>query len=355
MRKLFRAVLASAVIAAALTGCGGSKEGTPAGTEAKKEAAAASGDAAQIKVATVGNEKHQSTIAATYFKDKIEELSGGQVKVTIYPNASLGSEREAAEGVKLGTLEMTIVTTDGTLPSWVSDVQLLSIPYLFENKEEAYYILDEVLQPEFEKLFEAQGFKHLGFSELGFRHFTNNVREVVKASDMEGLSIRVQEATVWFSLMDCLKARGTALPFNELYTALQQGTVDGQENPIVSIASSGFDEVQKYMVLDGHTYGAESVIMNLGFYDKQTDEVKGWIDEAVKYAIDEQRTAVDSMEAEYMEQIKNSGVKVSEPDIESFKEATKDFYKRDEIKELVNPELVELVMQKLDEHKNSGK
>lgn len=356
MKKLFRAVLASAVIAAVLTGCGGSKEGTPAGTEAKNEAAAAaSKDAVEIKVATVGNEKHQSTIAATYFKEKIEELSGGQVKVTIYPNASLGSEREAAEGVKLGTLEMTIVTTDGTLPSWVSDVQLLSIPYLFENKEEAYYILDEVLQPEFEKLFETQGFKHLGFAELGFRHFTNNVREVVKASDMEGLSIRVQEATVWFSLMDCLKARGTALPFNELYTALQQGTVDGQENPIVSIASSGFDEVQKYMVLDGHTYGAESVIMNLGFYDKQTDEVKGWIDEAVQYAIDEQRTAVDSMEAEYMEQIKNSGVKVSEPDIDSFKEATKDFYKRDEIKELVNPELVELVMQKLDEHKNSGK
>ena len=353
MRKLFRAVLASMAVAAALTGCGGKKSEAPADGGTKKEAAKAA-DAIEIKVATVGNEKHQSTIAATYFKEKIEELSGGQVKVTIYPNASLGSEREAAEGVKLGTLEMTIVTTDGTLPSWVSDVQLLSIPYLFENKQEAYYILDEVLEPEFEKLFEAQGFKHLGFAELGFRHFTNNVREVVKASDMEGLSIRVQEATVWFSLMDCLKAMGTALPFNELYTALQQGTVDGQENPIVSIASSGFNEVQKYMVLDGHTYGAESVIMNLDFYNKQSDEVKGWIDSAVQYAVEEQRAAVDSMEAEYMEQIKESGVKVSEPDIESFKEATRDFYLRDEIKELVNPELVELVMQKLEEYKNSG-
>lgn len=204
MRKLFRAVLVSMAVAAALTGCGGKKSEAPADGGTKKEAAKAA-DAIEIKVATVGNEKHQSTIAATYFKEKIEELSGGQVKVTIYPNAS-----------------------------------------------------------------------------------------------------------------------------------------------------SGFNEVQKYMVLDGHTYGAESVIMNLDFYNKQSDEVKGWIDSAVQYAVEEQRAAVDSMEAEYMEQIKESGVKVSEPDIESFKEATRDFYLRDEIKELVNPELVELVMQKLEEYKNSG-
>lgn len=248
VRTKFAATLFMTAFVAAMTvmtGCSKDKTSVPSGGEtiAQEEKAKSSGAVTEIKVATVGNEKHQSTIAATYFKEKIEKLSGGQVTVTIYPNASLGSERETAEGVKLGTLEMTIVTTDGTLPSWVSDVQLLSIPYLFENKEEAYYILDEVLQPEFEELFKSQGFKHLGFAELGFRHFTNNKREILKASDMEGLSIRVQEATVWFSLMDCLKATGTALPFNELYTALQQGTVDGQENPIVSIASSGFDEV----------------------------------------------------------------------------------------------------------------
>ncbi len=150
------------------------------------------------------------------------------------------------------------------------------------------------------------------------------------------------------------ESKGTALPFNELYTALQQGTVDGQENPIVPSLPPDLMKCRNTWFWTAITYGAESVIMNLDFTTKQSDEVKGWIDSAVQYAVEEQRAAVDSMEAEYMEQIKESGVKVSEPDIESFKEATRDFYLRDEIKELVNPELVELVMQKLEEYKNSG-
>lgn len=243
-----------------------------------------SGDKIKLKIATVGNESHQSTLAASVFKEKLEELAGNRFEITVYPNAQLGGEREMAEGVKIGSIEMAVVTTDGALPSFVPETQVLAIPYLFADKEEAYSVLDGYLQETLKPEFEEQGFKHLAFCELGFRHFTNNVKEITKAEDMKGLSIRVQESPIWFALADHLDFIATPISFNELYTALQQGTVDGQENPIASISSSAFDEVQKYMCLDGHTYAPESMIMNLDFYNRLTDEERAWIDEASVYA-----------------------------------------------------------------------
>lgn len=224
------------------------------------------------------------------------------------------------------------------------------MPYLFETKEEAYYVLDNFLQDEFAPLFEEQGIKHLAFCELGFRHFTTNGKEIKSAADLKGQSIRVQEATIWFALADALGFIATPIAFNELYTALQQGTVDGQENPIASIATSAFGEVQKYMCMDGHTYGAESIIMNLDLYNGMTPEQQAWVDEAAAYARDTQRAAVDAVEAEYLQQIKDGGTIVCEdPDIQSFKDATADMYKLPEVAELVDPSLTEAVMAKVAE------
>lgn len=359
MKKLVSTILAVTMMAS-LAACGGnsgsaaSTTAAAAGGAAQTTTAAAAPAAAAVtmKVATTGNEKHQSTIAAQAFKEKVEELSGGQISATVYPNSQLGSEREMAEGVKMGSIEMTIVTSDGALPSFVPETQVLSIPYLFSSKEEAYYVLDNYLQNELEPKFEAQGMKHLAFCELGFRHFTNNKKEITKASDMEGLSIRVQEAPIWFALADSLKFIATPIPFNELYTALQQGTVDGQENPIASISSSAFDEVQKYMVLDGHTYAAESMIMNLDFYNKLTDEQKGWVDEAAKYASETQRATVTANEEAMLKSIKDHGVVVCEdPDLASFQEATAELYKQDAVTALVKPELTEAVRKAVEEFK----
>lgn len=345
MKKLISAFLASAM-ALSLAACGGSSASSaaPAASGAASTAAAASGQTYKIKLGTTGNEDHQSTIAANFFKEKVEELTSGAITVDVYPNSQLGSEREMAEGVKLGTLEMTIVTTDGTLPSWVPETQVLSIPYLLTSKEVAYDVLDNTLQPYFEPLFEAQGFKHLAFCELGFRHFTTNKKEITCADDMKGQSIRVQEAPIWFALPDSLGAKGTPVAFNELYTALSQGMVDGQENPIASIASSKFYEVQKYMCLDGHTYGAESIIMNLDFYNKLPAEYQTAVDEAAAYASEQQRAAVDANEAAQLQQIKDAGVTVCEdPDIASFQAATADLYKLPQVQEIVPTELTEMV------------
>ena len=347
MKKLLSVTLALAMSLSLLAGCGSSSGSSGTSTPASSGSSAApadSGKAVTMKIATTGNEKHQYTIAAQAFADKVAELSGGQITATVYPNSQLGSEREAAEGVKMGSIEMTVVTSDGALPSFVPETQVLSIPYMFSSKEEAYYALDNYLQDELAPKFEAQGMKHMAFCELGFRHFTNNAKEVTCAADMKGLSIRVQEAPIWFALADSLGFIATPIAFNELYTALQQGTVDGQENPIASISSSAFDEVQKYMCMDGHTYAAGSFLMNLNFYNGLTAEQQGWVDEAVAYARDYQREAVTAMEAEMLEGIKANGVIVCEnPDVASFQEATADLYKKDSVTALVDPALTEAV------------
>lgn len=348
MKKFLSLVLSLAMTATLMAGCG-----APASSASTGSAPAGSGSAISLKIATTGNEKHQSTIAAQAFADKIAELSGGQITATVYPNSQLGSEREAVEGVQLGSIEMTVVTSDGALPNFVPETQVLSIPYIFQTKDEAYYVLDNFLQDELAPKFEAQGIKHLAFCELGFRCFTNNKKEITCAADLSGLSIRVQEATIWFALADSLNFIATPIAFNDLYTALQQGTVDGEENPITSIATSAFDEVQKYMCLDNHTYGAESIIMNLKLYNSLTPEQQGWVDKASAYARDYQRKKVSSMEAEYLQQIKDSGVIVCEhPDIQSFKDATADLYTRDDVAALVDPSLTEAVMAAVQESHN---
>lgn len=340
MKKIISIAVILVILSTLLAGCAG--KSNTAGSSDK--AAATSSNPVEIKIACVGNEDHQSTIMAKLFKEELEKLYTGDVKVTIYPNGSIGGEREAAEGVKLGTIQMTVVTSDGALPAWVPDIQVLSIPYLFENKEQAYKTLDGVIAEQLNPKFEEQGFKHLGFGELGFRHFTNNKREIKSASDMKGLSIRVQEAPIWFALMQKLGASAVPVSFNELYTALQQGMVDGQENPIASIATSKFNEVQKYLTLDGHTYAAVSMIMNKGFYDGLPEDLRAAIDQAAKNAVPRQREAISAKEDEYMKQLKDSGMIITEPDKASFVEATKDLYKLDEVKKLVDPKLVEAVM-----------
>lgn len=302
----------------------------------------------KIKVAVIGNENHQSTIMANYFKEELEKLTENKFEIEIYPNGILGGEREAIEGVKLGTIQMTVVTMDGALPAWISDTQVMSIPYLFKTKEDAYKALDGVIYNYLSPKFEEQGFKYLGSGELGFRHFTNNVREVKTAQDMKGMSIRVQEAPVWFALIKSLGASAVPVAFNELYTALQQGMVDGEENPIASIYTAKFNEVQKYLTLDGHTYAAVSIVMNKDFYNELDENLKNSIDNAAKAAIPRQREKISNDEKEYLEKLKESGMIVTTPDLNSFSEATKDIYRLPEVQKLINPEFVDEVRKSLE-------
>ena len=232
MKKKLALVLAVLMLLLTLTACGGKTA----------PAAPAAGASQTFKVALTGSDTHQYTIAMKMLNDILQKKSNGRLKLELFLNSALGGEREAVEGVIMGSIDMTMVTVDGVVPSWVKDTAVMSIPYLFTSKEAAYKALDNYLKPRLEPLYIAAGLKNLGFGELGFRHFTNNKRAVKTAADMKGLLIRVQESPVWFGLVESLGATPQPVAFNELYTALQQGVVDGQENPFGSIASMKFYE-----------------------------------------------------------------------------------------------------------------
>lgn len=331
MKKILRTIFL-VIIGIFFVSCGGSKK------ETAKE---------KVKIAVVGNDQHQSTIMANLFKEELNKLQSDKFEIEIYPNGILGGEREAVEGVKLGTIQMTVVTMDGAVPAWVPDTQIMSIPYLFTTKEQAYQALDGVIYDYLAPKFDEAGFKYLGAGELGFRHFTNNLREIKSAKDMKGLSIRVQEAPIWFALIKSLSASAVPVSFNELYTALQQGMVDGQENPVASIYTSKFNEVQKYLTLDGHTYAAVSILMNKDFYNKFDDQTKANIEKAAELAIPRQRKEISEIEDQYLESLKNSGMIITTPDKNSFVEATKDIYLLPEVQKIVNPEFVSTVKESL--------
>lgn len=158
----------------------------------------------------------------------------------------------------------------------------------------------------------------------------------------------MQEAPVWFALIKSLGALAVPVAFNELYTALQQGMVDGEENPIASIYTAKFNEVQKYLTLDGHTYAAVSIVMNKDFYNELDENLKNSIDNAAKAAIPRQREKISNDEKEYLEKLKESGMIVTTPDLNSFSEATKDIYRLPEVQKLINPEFVDEVRKSLE-------
>ncbi len=334
-RKKILAGILSCVMIAAMAGCGGTGPAatskaaagtTGAETSAKDTGsapAASDGEKMVFTITHIGAEDHQYNLACEKINELLQEKTSGRISVQIFPNAQLGAEREIVEGIIMGSIDMGIVTMDGVVPSWVPDTSVMSIPYLFENKEQAYDALDHYIGPKLAPAYEAAGIKCLGFVELGFRHFTNNKKPVHTAEDMEGLIIRVQESPVWFGLCDAVGAVATPVAINELYTALQQGVVDGQENPLGTIVTSKFYEVQDYLTLDGHTYGAGSIFMNLNKWNSLSAEDQAIFQECVEQVIPKQRALVDQMETEWLQTLVDSGIQVDEsPDRETFVKAT---------------------------------
>jgi tripartite ATP-independent transporter DctP family solute receptor len=321
MKKRIALVLALAMLLLVLTACGG------------KSSAPAAAAAQTFSVALTGSETHQYTLAMRMLDEILQSKTDGRIKLEIFANSALGGEREAVEGVIMGSIDMTMVTIDGVVPAWVKDAGVMSIPYLFTSREEVYNALDNYLKDRLDPQYIAVGLKNLGFGELGFRHFTNNKRPVKTASDMKGLLIRVQESPVWFGLCESLGATAQPISFNELYTALQQGVVDGQENPFGTIASMKYYEVQKYMVLDGHTYAGGNVFMGLKKWESLSAEDKAIFQSAVDEMIPKQRQLIKEMDEENKQELLKGGMTIEEnPDLESFAKATMGLENREAIK-----------------------
>ena len=288
---------------------------------------AAFGAAVEFKFAHSGSLEHQYQIGAEQFKKLVEEKSGGEMKVTIFPQAQLGGERDLAEGVRMGTIEMSSVAA-GNMAGFVPELQVFGVPFLFQTREQVYAVLDGEVGKDLAEIMLGKGFVNLSIWEVGFRNMTNNIRPVKTPDDMKGLKIRVQESKIWIEFMKRLGAIATPIPFGELYTALQQNVVDGQENPVATIYSMKFYEVQKYLSLTGHTYEPALVFANPKWFNGLDPKHQAILRESAMEAASFQRQKLAEMDKERFEVIRKAGVQVEEnPDKAAFAQATADLHK----------------------------
>ena len=283
--------------------------------------------AVELKFAHSGSLEHQYHIGAEQFKKLVEEKSGGEMKVTIFPQAQLGGERDLAEGVRMGTIEMSSVAA-GNMAGFVPELQVFGAPFLFKTREQVYTVLDGPVGKDLADIMLGKGFVNLSIWEVGFRNITNNTRPVKTPDDMKGLKIRVQESKIWIEFMKRLGAIATPIPFGELYTALQQKVVDGQENPVATIYSMKFYEVQKYLSLTGHTYEPALVVANPKWFNGLDPKHQAILKEAAMEAAVFQRQKLADLDRERFDVIRKAGVEVEEnPDKEAFAKATEDLHK----------------------------
>ncbi|MBD2844176.1 TRAP transporter substrate-binding protein [Paenibacillus sp. IB182496] len=342
MLKILRTLAVLTILPALLlSACGGAdNDGSNGGNQG---AAGSDGapEAVTLRLAHVGSETHQYQIAAEKFKELVEAETDGAVRIDIFNNGVLGNEDETMEQVLDGTLDIAAVVADSSFANIVPEMNVFGIPYLFRDLEHVYATLDGEVGQDLIALADAKDMKFLGFWEIGLRQLTNSKREVAEPSDLEGLKIRVQPSPVWEAHMSALGASATPIAFNELYSAMDQGVVDGQENPLNTIYSMKFYEVQQYLSLTNHTYSPAAVAMSTDTWESLTEAQQGIVEEAFLAAQQYQREELARINATILDEIKETGVVVTEPDIAAFREATRNV--KDVLSKQVPAELIERI------------
>jgi tripartite ATP-independent transporter DctP family solute receptor len=247
------------------------------------------------------------------FKKMVEQKTAGRVKVDIYPANQLGKEREQFEGVKLGTIEMCMIA-EGPMAGFFPEIMVIGVPYLYANEITAWKSLDGSFgKTLFEEMRKKTGVRALGIGENGFRNFTNRVRPIKSPDDMKGLKIRTMENPAHMAMVKAMGASATPIAWGEVYMALQQGVVDGQENPVSVIEVSKFNEVQKYLTLDGHVYSILPILINDKFFMSLPPDIQKIIVDIAKTATTVQRGQNVKKVYDGVKSLQDKGMEVYSP------------------------------------------
>ena len=259
---------------------------------------------------SVAQNSHQG-VAIDTFAREVEKRTAGRYKIQTFYSGALGGERESIEAVQLGTQELAFSST-GPVPNFVPEARILDIPFLFRDKAHARAVLDGPIGQDMLTKFDSKGFKALAWAENGFRHMTNSKRAVNSPDDLKGLKMRTMESPVHVTAYKGLGIVTTPMAFPEVFTALQQGTVDGQENPLSVIMAAKFDQVQKHLSLTGHVYSPAIFLMNKASFDKLSAADKQAFIDAAKEGTKANRARVDEDDAKGAAELKAKGMQVVE-------------------------------------------
>ena len=279
-----------------------------------------------LKIGYATTKESHYGVGSTVICDEIDKGTQGRYKCQHFPNSQLGGEREMIEAVQLGTQDL-VNTSTGPLGNFVPEVKLFDIPFLFRNYDHARKVMDGPIGQDVLKKMQTKGLIGLAWAENGFRHMTNNKHPIVQASDAAGLKMRTMENKVHMAGYKTFGILPTPMPFPELFTALQQGTVDGQENPIPVILASKFSQVQKHLSLTGHVYSPAIFLLSPTVWAKLSDaDKKVFTDAAIKGGT-AQRKKVNDDEANGIAQLRKDGMQVVENvNGESFRKAVAPAY-----------------------------
>ncbi len=264
-----------------------------------------------IKFANQNAKGHPIVNGMEKFAELVEARSGGKLKVNVFPGGALGSDQANMSALQGGALEMASMNS-GIFASVVKDFAIYDFPFLFANPKEADAVVDGPFGKALHAKLEEKGMVGLAYYELGFRNITNSKRPIAKVEDIAGLKLRVIPNPINVDWVSALGANPTPLPFPELYAALEQKAVDGQENPVATIQGAKLYEVQKYMTLTNHQYNPQSVVISKKFWDALSAEEKKIVQDAATESARYEREQSRAAAASILENLKKNGMQVTE-------------------------------------------
>jgi tripartite ATP-independent transporter DctP family solute receptor len=264
-----------------------------------------------IKFATQNPKGHPIVIGMEKFAEVVAARSGGKIKVSMFPGGVLGGDAQNVSALQGGTIDVVSLNA-GILASQVKDFEVFDFPFMFANGAEADAVVDGPFGRGLLDKLEAKGIKGLAYWELGFRNITNSKRPIVKVEDIAGLKLRVIPNAINVDWVKALGANPTPLAFPEVYAALEQKAIDGQENPVTVINANKFYEVQKHLALTNHQYNPQAVIVSKKLWDQLSDADKKILTDAAAEATAVQRKASREQTTTALENLKKNGVQVTE-------------------------------------------
>lgn len=305
-------------------------------------AAAASGcgsrdDVTVLKLAHALDTNHSVHKGMVHMAERLAEYSGGRMRIDIYPSGQLGAERETVELLQIGSLAMTKVST-APLEAFVPSMKVFGIPYLFNDRDHYFRVLDSEIGKALLESTEITRVRGLGYYDSGSRSFYTKDQPIRTPSDLEGLKIRVMQSQTAVQMVTALGGSPTPISFGEIYTALQQGVVDGAENNAPSFYLSGHYETAKYYSLDEHTAVPDILLISTHIWYSLNDQQRAWLQAAVDDSVTYQRELWKQSTEEALAAVQEAGVEVIYPDKAPFQAAVADMkasFEGTEIGELI--------------------
>jgi len=305
---------------------------------------------AQERLRIAGNfpEDHTATGAMEIFKEEVEAMTDGGIQVDLFPAMQLGGAQENVDQVRSGAI-FGVFTSIAYFSRSIPEYEAVSLPFLFDSREQAFALMDGEVGDYLDAKMEEEGFVNLGYMELGFRHVTNSVRPIQTMDDFDGLRIRLQPNEVHLDAMRAVGANPTPMDISEVYSALQQGVLDGQENPYNIIATRGFDEVQTYLSDSGHFFDFINAVANKERFDALSAEHQEAVREAMRTAVLWQRKEAAAQEEQFRELLIERGMEftpISDEVRAELREATSGVV--DGLRERIGDEAIDLVHANID-------